>query len=138
MPDRRETMAGFHANQKKEYNNYFTIPDYREGGSDDPVKIPAKMVVCPTCRGKGSMVNPSIDSHGITQSEMDELGDDFRKDYFAGHFDVPCSECGGRNVVLEADRHNLTDEQEAALFAWEKAVADEGQEIYYRSMGIEF
>lgn len=141
-------MAGFAANQKIEYQGYFTIPDYRpepssleEGDEEEDspdIKIPGHYEVCYTCEGRGSMVNPSIDSNGITQSEMEELGDDFREDYAAGHFDVTCSECKGARVVLEPNRDNLTPEQAAVLEAWEVAVAEEGYEISMHNQGIQF
>jgi len=58
-----------------------------------------KWAVCPTCRGNGTHVNPSIDAHGITGEEMAELGEDFREDYVSGVYDIPCNECGGMRVV---------------------------------------
>lgn len=147
MPDRRETMGGYTAHTKIEYpdQGYFTIPDYRldaplinEMEEDGAIRIPAKYEVCGTCRGHGSHVNPAIDSHGITQSEMEELGDDFREGYFRGDYDVTCAECEGKRVVLEPRRDILTKEQAAVLEAWEKAIADEGQEIYLRNKGYQF
>lgn len=60
-----------------------------------------EFAVCPTCRGKGTHVNPSIDAHGITSEEMDDLGDDFREDYISGHYDVLCAECNGLRVVAK-------------------------------------
>lgn len=58
-----------------------------------------RFAVCPTCEGRGTHVNPSIDAHGITAEEMDELGDDFREDYMGGVYDVACAECNGLRVV---------------------------------------
>lgn len=66
-------------------------------------------VVCPRCDGYGKHTNPAIDGHGITQDEMDELGPDFRKDYFGGVYDVNCWCCHGRNVVTPG-----------MLMAWEE------------------
>ena len=62
-------------------------------------KFPTEMIVCPSCKGTGSHVNPSIDGNGITQSEMYELGDDFMDNYLGGTYDIECIECNGRNVV---------------------------------------
>jgi hypothetical protein len=83
-----------------------TIPwiHYLPNGEEEPVEFPAKMVVCSTCEGMGSTVNPSIDGNGITQSEMEELGDDFREDYLAGVYDVTCRTCQGLRVVPQLDR----------------------------------
>jgi hypothetical protein len=53
--------------------------------------------VCPTCNGKGTHVNPSIDCHGITS---DEFADDpgFLEDYMRGVFNVTCFGCQGNRV----------------------------------------
>ena len=84
-----------------------------DGLDGEIVRIPAKYEVCPTCDGKGTHVNPSIDGHGITGEEMNELGQDFVNDYFSGAFDVVCNYCKGMRVVLEVDR-------EATLPRWIK------------------
>lgn len=58
--------------------------------------------VCPTCDGKGSHVNPSIDCNGI--SAEDFYNDrDFAEDYMQGMYDVPCYGCKGQRVVPEID-----------------------------------
>lgn len=59
--------------------------------------------VCPRCEGKGSIVNPNVDGHGITASEMDELGPDFFEDYMGGVYDIRCPECEGNRVVPACD-----------------------------------
>lgn len=58
-----------------------------------------RFAVCPTCEGRGSIVNPAVDGNGISAEEMAELGDDFREDYLSGTYDVRCPECGGNRVV---------------------------------------
>jgi hypothetical protein len=54
----------------------FTLCD--ADGWETECTVPAKHEVCPRCDGTGSHTNPSIDGNGITASEMDEAGDDFR------------------------------------------------------------
>ena len=61
--------------------------------------IPSTVKVCFTCQGRGSHVNPDIDSHGITASEMSELGEDFQESYFSGVYDVDCAQCKGNKVI---------------------------------------
>jgi hypothetical protein len=56
--------------------------------------------ICPRCDGAGTHTNPAIDGNGITTSEMDELGEDFREDYLAGVYDIRCERCRGDRVVL--------------------------------------
>lgn len=69
-------------------------------GDEQPVHC--HFVVCPTCRGRGSHVNPSIDSHGISSQEFYD-DPEFAEDYFAGTYDVSCAECRGRRVVPRPD-----------------------------------
>ena len=86
--------------------------------------VPARYEVCGRCRGEGKHTNPAIDGNGITQSEMDELGDDFREDYVNGVYDIICEECKGEKVVLVPDRERCTDQQWAA---WERQLQEEAE-----------
>jgi DnaJ-class molecular chaperone len=54
--------------------------------------------VCPTCNGKGSHVNPSIDAGGLTAEDFYE-DPGFAEDYMSGMYDEPCNECKGNRVV---------------------------------------
>jgi hypothetical protein len=54
--------------------------------------------VCPACKGKGTMVNPTIDGHGITQEEFDR-DPGFKEEYMAGVYDMECPHCSGKRVV---------------------------------------
>jgi len=65
---------------------------------EEDIEVPIKFEVCPTCDGKGTHVNPSIDSNGLTAEDFAE-DPDFREDYFSGRYDVACYGCGGSNVV---------------------------------------
>jgi hypothetical protein len=58
-----------------------------------------RFIVCPTCEGRGTHVNPAVDGNGLTAEDMAELGDDFREDYLGGVYDVRCEECKGDRVV---------------------------------------
>jgi hypothetical protein len=77
-------------------------------------EYPAKYVVCPRCDGEGKHTNPAIDGNGITASEMHEIlndDPDFLEDYMGGMYDIPCTECHGKRVVLEIDEAECTPEQ---------------------------
>jgi hypothetical protein len=63
------------------------------------LSYPAHYEVCPVCNGKGTHVNPSIDSHGLSAEDFAE-DPDFARDYVKGRYDVPCVACHGRNVIL--------------------------------------
>lgn len=102
----------------REQSNEWT--SFAEMRRDDGLSVPSTdMVVCPACRGKGTHVNPAIDSHGITSDEMYEMGDDFRDDYLSGRYDVRCEYCGGNNVVEEIS-DTATDEEKAAWESWQR------------------
>jgi hypothetical protein len=60
---------------------------------------PAKFEVCGLCGGRGSHVNPSIDSHGLSNDDFAE-DPDFKEAYFSGAYDVPCACCQGKRVEL--------------------------------------
>ena len=80
---------------------------------EDEVEItfPAKLIMCERCLGEGRHTNPSIDGHGITQSEMAELGEEFFEDYMSGVYDVGCEECKGIGKVKIVDEARLGREQ---------------------------
>lgn len=79
-----------------------------------PLVVGARFEVCPTCDGRGSHVNPSIDASGISSEDFRD-DPDFYDDYFGyngdedddgepirqarGMYDVDCYECEGRRVV---------------------------------------
>ena len=83
-----------------------------EGYSGTPVKCHYE--VCDLCDGKGSHVNPSIDAHGISPEEFYE-DPDFEESYFAGYYDIPCNQCGGKRVVPVPNQNdpNFADYNEA-------------------------
>lgn len=109
-----------------------TIPWVRflPAGTEETVQFPAKMIVCYTCDGSGTTVNPSIDGNGITASEMEELGDDFRDDYMRGVYDVQCRTCKGKNVVAVLDRERCKQSKtlRPLLKAYDKEQADDARE----------
>jgi hypothetical protein len=79
-----------------------------------PHEIECLYVVCPTCRGKGTHVNPSVDAGGLSPRDFAD-DDEFRDDYFAGIYDVPCYECKGERVIPEPVKNDATYEIITAL-----------------------
>lgn len=69
-------------------------------------EFPARFEVCPTCDGKGTHVNPSIDASGYYPDEDEDYYDDGEdgSPYERVVYDVPCGTCSGKRVVLEIDR----------------------------------
>lgn len=69
-----------------------------DGCGEETVTVPVAFSVCPTCNGKGSHVNPSIDCDGLTPEDFHE-DPDFAEDYFGGSYDEICYGCDGKRVV---------------------------------------
>jgi hypothetical protein len=81
-----------------------------ENEDGEPVthEFAARFEVCPTCDGKGTHVNPSIDASGYYPDEDEDFYDyddgEEGSPYERGVYDVPCATCAGKRVVLEIDR----------------------------------
>jgi len=81
---------------------------------EQDVEVPIQFEVCPTCRGKGTHVNPSIDCNGLTAEDFAE-DPDFREEYFSGAYDQVCNQCGGERVVPEINEEGVTGETRELL-----------------------
>lgn len=102
-----------------------TRPTVSFPNDDDTfTELVATYEVCGRCRGEGKHVNPAIDGNGITASEMDELGDDFRDGYLGGVYDIRCQECDGQRVVAVVDETKNSPELLAKYYEY---LEDEGQ-----------
>jgi hypothetical protein len=93
------------------------------------VEVPIRFEVCPTCEGRGRHVNPSIDSHGISVEEFYE-DPDFAEDYMSGVYDVPCYECGGKNVVPEIDEQRCDPELFKKIEKHQRDLEDDARTRY--------
>jgi hypothetical protein len=76
---------------------------YLPNGEEEVIQFPAKRIVCYTCDGTGTTVNPSIDGNGISPEEFAE-DPDFEESYFRGDYDVQCRTCKGERVIATLDR----------------------------------
>lgn len=93
-------------------NFTFTYED--DEGNEIVAYLPAEYIVCPECRGEGSHCNRNIDGNGITASDWDQWDLEERESYFSGHYDVPCTECDGKRVILVCDM-DLLEKQDPEL-----------------------
>lgn len=100
---------------------------FDEDGLEEVIAFPARLAVCPTCKGKGKYVNPSIDAGGIPVSDFAE-DPDFAESYFAGNYDVPCASCDGRRVVPEIDEGACTGELKDALERYREQEAERARD----------
>jgi hypothetical protein len=85
-----------------------------EDGNEVVHVLPLHFEVCPTCEGRGTHTNPSIDCGGLSSEDF-EQDPDFREDYFNGRYDVQCYHCHGDRVVPEIDREKADPEVLKAL-----------------------
>ena len=90
-------------------------------GTDEEMRLPARWELCGKCRGGGTQ---DCFTGGMTSSELDEAGDEFIDDYLAGHYSVPCSECGGRTTVAVVDEGQCNPAQLAAWQVWQAEVSE--------------
>jgi RecJ-like exonuclease len=97
-------------------------------GNQFQVELPAKRIVCPTCNGNGSHVNPAVDGHGISPDEFAE-DPEFAESYFQGVYDVACEECHGKRVVDVVAVDELTPKMRERYERQQDAEAADRREI---------
>jgi len=98
-------------------------------GCEREAKLPGKYEVCDRCHGRGVHDRQAF-SNGISSQDFME-DPDFAEDYFKGVYDVRCTVCGGKRVVLVPNEDNLNDEQKKILERYyenERAEADSRRE----------
>ena len=86
-----------------------------EEGLEIEIVVKAHAEVCTDCNGKGKTDHPAF-ANGITSEEWEhDWDEDSREGYLEGRYDVTCTSCKGKRVVLEADE---SDPNYAKLVAW--------------------
>jgi hypothetical protein len=63
---------------------------------------PYHWMVCPLCRGKRTVVSPSIDASGLTAADFRD-DPDFAEEYWRGDYDIQCPRCRGRSTIVVLD-----------------------------------
>lgn len=69
------------------------------GFRDGKMELNSRYEICEMCSGSGKVVRPEIDAGGLSREDFCE-DPDFEHDYFSGHFDVSCPQCGGIRVEV--------------------------------------
>ena len=136
--DRRETRVNRWYDSFDQRTMRATIEelDPHDDPSDGPTSVPVIYEVCDVCDGRGTYVNPSIDSHGIGADEWNEWDDDEREDYCSGRYDVGCHECGGLRVVPVPDYQAMSLELARAVQDQIQGAYDDARErAAERAMG---
>jgi hypothetical protein len=100
-------------------NRYLTYVE------DEVGPCPFKWEVCDECGGSGVS---SAYLGSFTRDELDDAGEEFAEDYFAGRYDRKCPECDGLRVVKGYDYDAMTAEQreryDEALGAYNEELAN--------------
>lgn len=104
---------------------------YHDDGSE--TQVPFRWRICGHCRGTSKS---SAYLGAYTWEEMDEAGEEFIEDYFAGNYDRPCDCCDGTGKVQEVDRKAMSTDDRAAWDAQCQGEAeDRACEAAERRMG---
>lgn len=102
-------------------NEMITKEIYTDDGDAIEVEFPSKFEICSRCEGHGKHVNPSIDSHGISEEEWRyDWSEEEREGYFNGAYDVICHTCKGQRVVAVVDEDRLNEEQKKNFKTWQE------------------
>lgn len=104
---------------------------YDNDGNSYSYAFPAKYEVCNRCGGDGHHLNPNIECEGggFTASEWRDACEDdpeFEEHYFGGMYDITCSKCKGKRVMLVIDEFAIvTDEQKENFNLYNKQQEEE-------------
>jgi len=104
---------------------------------DGYIALPFIFDVCPTCQGKGSYVNPNIDSHGICSDEWSSWSCEEQEGYLNGYYDITCAECNGQRVVPIIDKTYLNESEKIFVKMIEKKRSEEYKEAVERQREFE-
>ena len=83
--------------------NYYSDPRVRAEHVAPPEDGKFHWTLCPLCRGKGTVVNPSLDAGGLDMDGWRGEDPDFVEDYLSGAYDITCPQCLGRTTVAVCD-----------------------------------
>lgn len=88
---------------------------------EEKFQLPAKFEVCSDCGGHGTHLCEGMRGHAYSSEEFDEefSDEEDREAYFnrGGKYDVTCSTCGGKRVVLEIDREACCSAEQKEILA---------------------
>lgn len=104
--------------------------DDEEEFEEVELTLPAKYEVCPRCKGTGRTLAPGYEGVAFTQEDLADQDPDFEENYFGGGYDVDCTTCDAKRVVLVPDESRLTPEQEIQLQEYQEYQRDEAEYNY--------
>ena len=96
---------------------------------DSALWVNGKMIVCPTCQGTGSHVRRDIDDSRLVDMYHEDGDYDGLERYFKGAFDEVCTQCKGKNVVLDANYESVPEWARNAIDDWNQAEWEYQREV---------
>lgn len=93
--DRRVRASGKHDDLHLDEDSMTALVEIG-GEKKGPVNF--EYETCPTCRGTGTHVDPSVDAGGLSREDF-ARDPEFAERYAKGSYDQPCNECDGKRVV---------------------------------------
>jgi len=130
-------MSGRHdtdrADRQEEFDEHALVEGlFDQDDDDDEPATPADprlvWMICSTCNGEGTRVNPNIDGNGLTREDFEE-DPDFHEAYMDGRYDIACSACNGTGKVREIPFSALTP---AEIKAIDDDARDDASEAWLR------
>jgi hypothetical protein len=107
-----------------------------ETEGSDTISVPGKMEVCPRCNGIGRHDRDDIDCSKLVDNMREDGDEDGIEGYFRGDYDVICSECHGRNVIVSPAEDALPIWAANAMYEWDRQdAADRAYSDMERRMG---
>lgn len=88
------------------------------------IEVAGSMVVCPSCGGYGVHERRDIDCSKIVDSYLEDGDYEGLESYHNGAFDVTCTHCKGKNVVLEPNWDALPVWARNAVESWERSARE--------------
>lgn len=83
--------------------------------------------ICLMCEGEGTVVDPNVDSCGLSDQDFDD-DPEFKNAYFDGAYDIKCPTCKGSKIISTINLAQVVVESE--LHAVLMALKDKEQERY--------
>ena len=75
------------------------------------INAPIHNVLCPMCEGDGTVVDPSIDSSGISNEDFYE-DPEFENAYHSGFYNIRCPSCKGNKIIQTIDCSQVNEESD--------------------------
>jgi hypothetical protein len=88
---------------------------------DGERELPFKWKLCGHCDGHGKS---SAYLGAFTREELEDEGPEFIEDYFSGHYDRACDDCGGSGKIKVPDYTRISKSDRKAYEQQEREIAE--------------